>query len=177
MIAECRYARVGSRGPLTRFVTRDYLLARCRVAPSGCWLWIGALGRHGYGKVRHGGREVSVHRLAADLWAVEGVGPVVRHTCDTPRCFNPDHLRRGTQRENIADAVRRGRIAAGARWHQRDLAAYQHPSQRVLGADKARRARELYASGRPYRSIADYLGCSYSTVARICRGLGYREVA
>ena len=36
-------------------------------------------------------------------------GNVIRHTCDVPHCFNPDHLIEGTQAENMADAVRRGR--------------------------------------------------------------------
>src|SRR4051812_2113520 len=175
--ALCRYARVGSRGPQTRFVTKEYLCIRRQIATTGCWLWEGALGRHGYGKVRHGGRDIAVHRLAADLWGVLGVGPMVLHSCDTPRCFNPEHLRRGTQRQNMADAARRGRMASGARWDQRDLSAYRHASQRVLGEEKARQARALYDEGRSYRSIAAALGCSYSTIARICRGIGYAESA
>ncbi len=40
-------------------------------------------------------------------------GNVIRHTCDVPHCFNPDHLIEGTQAENMADAVRRGRRNAG----------------------------------------------------------------
>ena len=40
-------------------------------------------------------------------------GNVIRHKCDVPHCFNPDHLIEGTQAENMADAVRRGRRNAG----------------------------------------------------------------
>lgn len=31
------------------------------------------------------------------------------HTCDTPLCCNPRHLRLGTQAENIADMIAKGR--------------------------------------------------------------------
>lgn len=31
------------------------------------------------------------------------------HSCDTPNCINPEHLRHGTQADNIADMVAKGR--------------------------------------------------------------------
>lgn len=31
------------------------------------------------------------------------------HTCDTPMCVNPDHLRIGTQKENMDDRDKKGR--------------------------------------------------------------------
>lgn len=36
-------------------------------------------------------------------------GLVVRHKCDVPACVNPEHLELGTQVENCADKVLRGR--------------------------------------------------------------------
>jgi len=33
---------------------------------------------------------------------------VVMHTCDNKKCFNPAHLKLGTQRENARDALRKG---------------------------------------------------------------------
>jgi hypothetical protein len=53
-----------------------------------------------------------VHRLA---WEEANGQPVppgmnVCHSCDNPSCCNPDHLWVGTQRENVQDAVRKGRL-------------------------------------------------------------------
>jgi DNA invertase Pin-like site-specific DNA recombinase len=40
---------------------------------------------------------------------------VALHSCDTPECLNPDHLRWGTQVENIAEMKARGRARGPSR--------------------------------------------------------------
>jgi len=82
---------------------RAHLLANRTVTEDGCWLWNRSLHDRGYGQVGWGPRLHFVHRLAADLWEVPGEGPMVLHTCDVRRCFNPDHLYRGTGKQNAAD--------------------------------------------------------------------------
>lgn len=44
---------------------------------------------------------------------------VCRHTCDNPRCINPEHLIDGTPRDNVHDMMSRGR---GLRGEQKPLA-------------------------------------------------------
>jgi len=82
----------------------------------GCWVWDGACIGRGYGYFRRGGKLVYAHRESYEAYNGESVsGLVVRHKCDTPSCVNPQHLVSGTQKDNIADAVRRKRIATGVR--------------------------------------------------------------
>ena len=76
----------------------------------GCWIWMGACSRKGYGSIKVDGRTRVVHRLAFE--AVHGPipdGHYICHKCDTPSCWNPDHLFCGTAKENIYDSVRKGR--------------------------------------------------------------------
>lgn len=39
-----------------------------------------------------------------------GRNEVLMHSCDNPRCVNPGHLKIGTQRDNIRDAIAKGRF-------------------------------------------------------------------
>lgn len=93
-----------------------------KVDPTGeCWLWTASLHPKGYGQVsvrRPDGRPTMrrAHHIAWEL--TYGPKPphlFVLHHCDTPRCVRPDHLFLGTQADNIADMVRKGRHRFGRR--------------------------------------------------------------
>lgn len=72
----------------------------------GCWPWLGALHRDGYGRFnlpQHTGMVIS-HRYAWKLTHGEiPEGMDVLHRCDNPPCCNPAHLRLGTHQENMDD--------------------------------------------------------------------------
>lgn len=81
---------------------------------TGCWIFTGnrcSSGR-GYGQlsVESGRKKQSTHRLAYELFYGEiPEGKIVRHQCHRKTCCNPEHLRVGTQKENIADMISAGR--------------------------------------------------------------------
>jgi len=79
--------------------------------PNGCLEWTGVTNRGGYGRIWFNGKIVMAHRLAWEL--VNGPipeGMLIRHlVCDNPPCCNVDHLRPGTQVENLADMVAKDR--------------------------------------------------------------------
>jgi hypothetical protein len=78
---------------------------------SGCWLFDGPTTPRGYGQFSIGRRHVYAHRFSACALGHRKVPPgsIVRHKCDVTCCVNPDHLVVGTQQENIADMVAKGR--------------------------------------------------------------------
>lgn len=85
---------------------------------TGCWYWTGAIRRWsrepwdgGYGAFWDGERVVRAHvwfyrQLVGEIPA----GKVLLHECDNRRCVNVvRHIRPGTQRQNVADMLAKGR--------------------------------------------------------------------
>ena len=87
--------------------------------PNGCLEWTGAHS-HGYGVLTAGGKNIYTHRLA---WQIVN-GPIPKgmficHTCDNPPCCDPEHLWLGTNADNTADKVAKGRQGINARAQSR----------------------------------------------------------
>jgi len=77
---------------------------------SGCWEWAGSINNSGYGSLTTNECRVLAHRLMYTLYY--GVDPkkkYVLHLCDNPKCVRPNHLRLGTQSENLKESVKKNR--------------------------------------------------------------------
>lgn len=135
-----------------------------------CWEWTGGRDRRGYGRfgVRDGVAKLA-HRVAYEL----AVGPIpdglhILHRCDNPACVNPDHLRAGTQIENIAEMDHRGRrVNAQPRGED-------HPRAKLTVTDVAV-IREWAPAGWSYADLAAAFGVSKGLIGRILRGEIWRH--
>lgn len=85
---------------------------------TGCWLWRGAIGTHGYGVFSRGSKTYTAHRYSY----IRTHGPVpkgllVLHSCDERVCVNPAHLSAGSYSRNIQEAWDRNRrtLLSGSR--------------------------------------------------------------
>lgn len=160
---------------------REYIRARVRVDESGCWIWLLAKKRKGYGAAKAPRRFCtgSYNRLAHRLAYEALVGPIpkgdgyhgtcVLHGCDNPPCCNPEHLFLGTNADNVADMVEKGRhVSVG-------LAGERNPRAR-LSEDDVRRVRRRLANGEGCGPISRDLGVEWGTIDFIRRGVTWTRV-
>jgi hypothetical protein len=108
----------------------------------GCKYYTGSTNSDGYGKVSFQGRSVLIHR-----WIFEQHhGPIPRgilicHECDTPQCWNIDHLFAGTSQDNLQDCAKKGRHTNGAKTHCPRGHEYNDQNMRYTDAGKGRKRR------------------------------------
>lgn len=113
-------------GPIPKSVATRLWAKVHRDAQNGCWEWIGARDKNGYGRIQvmtdgKWGTQL-VHREAYKL--LRGNLPDdlgLCHRCDNPPCVNPDHLFLGTQLDNMTDAKLKGRVRNRNTGHTQSL--------------------------------------------------------
>lgn len=127
---------------------------------TGCWNFKGCKTKSGYGRIRVNGVHWMAHRysLSCHLGRPIADGMVVMHLCDNPSCVNPEHLKEGTQKENIEDCISKGRAtkATGKRMPRRD------PSE-----ERKAMVIRRYHKGWTATSIARYHKLSVAWVKRV----------
>jgi hypothetical protein len=146
------------------------------VDEKGCFVYTGnrKQAQKQYPKVILSGKEYSIHRLilAAQLGRPLRRGYCACHSCDNPRCINPAHLWEGTQEENIADCVSKGRQNPGlppARFGS------EHAGAKLKEADIPE-IRQLLNLGISQRLIALKYGVSQSLISLIKLGKIWQHV-
>lgn len=155
----------------------------CTNSPDECWEWQASTNKDGYGNFNFNGKPERAHRVA--YYLTHGTikeGMRVLHSCDNPRCCNPSHLREGTQAENVADCVRRGRARGSS------MPGELNPMAKLDWA-KVRSIRSEYQNRGQYphgnnhsgsiplsqKSIAKKYGVAQSLIGLITRNLIWKE--
>lgn len=106
--------------------------------PDDCWEWVSTRSGKNYGLLHfmpeRGKRHyLYAHRVSyfiAHKYLPEEMD--VLHTCDNPPCCNPNHLFLGTQKDNVADMVAKGRQLRGAKVYTNKLTPEEVQQIRIL---------------------------------------------
>jgi hypothetical protein len=128
---------------------------------NGCWLWTGYRQKQtGYGLFGIGSRVDGTKRpVLAHRWIYEHIhgplpGPHVKvcHQCDNPPCVRDEHMFSGTQAENIADMIAKGRRRS------------------KLSKEDASEIRRRRSGGLSYANLASEFDVSFASISRIVNG-------
>lgn len=157
------------RGPAPKPLTDRFWAKVDKGAPGECWLWTGIRTSAGYGSIWTGDGTRLAHRISWELAnRASADGLDVRHSCDNPRCVNPEHLSIGSRSENIRDSVIRGR--------RRCLSGGSNPGAK-LSAEQVSEIRSRYrrfSHDSNCETLGKEFGVSTMTISRIVRGERWR---
>ena len=168
--------------PVEHFLDKKYLsrfIAEHSVADktTGCRLWTGGLrgGQTDYPLLQID--KIGYLVIGLSMWIYgktdkplprgRGWRKVHRHTCDNPRCVNGAHALFGSQKDNINDAVIRGRHSCmklatkkfcirGHRFDEKNTAYVEGTSGRMLRRCKACARIKANARYKAYRKRVGY---------------------
>jgi hypothetical protein len=136
---------------------------------STCWNWTGTLNQKGgyamYPILRH---NIVASRVAWVLHSGCVPSHDICHTCDNPRCVNPEHLFDGTEQDNANDMVKKGRQA---RW--------EGAGNSVLTIEQVRQIRAEYQKGKPGFStvaLGKKHGIAPTNIWQIVAGKAWRGI-
>jgi hypothetical protein len=133
-------------------------------APTGCMEWSMCRSVQGYGFVRMHGKNMKAHRLSLERRLGRPISPTmaVLHSCNNPPCCNPEHLREGTNQDNVNDKLRSDRQPRGETNGRAKLTRQQ--------------VEEIKANvdGLTQYQLADVYGVKRPCIAKIQRGKLWR---
>ena len=170
-----------TRQPVTLAVLDRFLP---NVDRSGaCWLWKGTTDKDGYGVLTSSRRQLRAHRVAYEFAFDESPGNMcVCHRCDNRRCVRPDHLFLGTNADNVADMMHKGRHSAasgdlnGSRTKPGNLRRGSAHGIAKLNEGDVRSIRNEIALGKSQASLARKHGVNADTIHKIATGQTWRHV-
>lgn len=133
---------------------------------SDCWMWMGHIKSNGYGRLSVNRKQLHAHRFAFFVFNGRHPAPSmdVCHRCDNRGCVNPAHLFEGTRKDNMQDAVAKGRTAKGMRLPQTKVTSSM--ASEIVSLAKA---------GVDYESVAKLFGITKQHAGFIAIQQGVRR--
>lgn len=146
-----------------------------------CWMWTkrsaerNTSATFGTRKGRSTDPGDTVYRLscAAFVEPITDEKPFVLHSCDNPWCWNPEHLRAGTARDNAQDAVSRGRNYLGG---PHEYARGEKIHLAKLTEESVREIRQAHAQGASQVDLGKQYNVTQATISGVVRRKTWQHV-
>lgn len=135
---------------------------------TNCWEWIKSLSNRGYGIFNYNKKMTLVHRIMYEKY--KGKIPskmFVCHSCDNPKCSNPDHLFLGNQFDNMKDMENKCR--SNKSYGESHVRA-------ILTEDIVRKIKIKFKNGLTKKQISMELNIPYHQVRYVCIGKTWKHV-
>lgn len=133
----------------------------------GCWNWTKGLNKDGYASIRVGPTSVLAHRAAFFLrFRYIDISGCVCHSCDNPRCCNPEHLFLDDHKGNMGDMKAKGR--------RKNINSGEKNGRAKLTTDSAKEIRKLFSEGLTKTELAKRFNVGNSTIGRVCNGENWK---
>ncbi len=138
------------------------------IRSEGCWDWKTKVSKRKYIFMFYTKSEPGIKAHRYSYMIHKGNipdGMYVCHSCDNPRCTNPEHLFLGTNMDNVRDMMNKNRHNIGSK----------HPRAK-LNEVKVTEIKKLLKIGVPARRLARDFSVGCSTILRIKHGTHWKHV-
>lgn len=134
---------------------------------NACHTWQGYVAPDGYGRFAVSSRRCLAHRVAFFLhYGVDPGELLVMHTCDNTICVNPEHLKLGTNDENMADMVSKKRSPFG-----------ENSPRAKLKESEVVQIREMRRLGVRISVISRLFKINWNTINQVVNYITWRHIA
>jgi DNA-binding XRE family transcriptional regulator len=136
--------------------------------PNECWEWQGGISKDGYGRFGWYEKGIGAAHIASyEFFKGKRNGLCVCHSCDNPPCVNPNHLWLGTQPDNNADMVKKGRNS--------DNTGEKNPNAKLSYHD-VKKIKKLYKTKSfSQKELAKKYHVAEVTIWRIVTNINWKE--
>lgn len=144
--------------------TKEFILERVKIDKNGCWIWLGNKHKQGYGALRYKKKYALAHRVSWEIYMGEiPKGIKVCHKCDVTSCCNPEHLFLGTQKDNVIDAIDKGKFKNRKLGKRRNKLNYEQVQE----------IKELHKQGMTRKDLQIKYEVSQTCIAKILTGISW----
>lgn len=143
-----------------------------KTSSDSCWEWMAYKTNSGYGQFGIKYKIYLAHRVS---WAIkhciDPLSKFVCHRCDNPSCVNPKHLFLGTQSDNMADMIKKGRSD-----HTKNLRGQDCPTSKLTNSDVSEIWRLHLKEGLGERKLGAKFSVTPANIHAILSGKTWKHL-